>query len=137
MVAGPWMRPEHYGTPADEVRAVREAAGRIDLSPLGKLKLTGPGVATLLERLYVNPWKDLRRGRVRYGIMCNDEGIILDDGVCARISDHEWYVSTTSTGASGAVEWMEWWRQSGWGDGVHITDMTETHAAFNLSLIHI
>ncbi|MDP6981759.1 MAG: 2Fe-2S iron-sulfur cluster-binding protein [Candidatus Latescibacteria bacterium] len=133
MVAGPWMRPEHYGTPEDEVRAVREAAGLIDVSPLGKLKLTGPGVATLLERLYVNPWKDLRRGRVRYGIMCNDEGIILDDGVCARISDHEWYVSTTSTGASGAVEWMEWWRQSGWGDGVHITDMTETHAAFNLA----
>ncbi len=133
MVAGPWMRPEHYGDPAEEVRAVREAVGLIDVSPLGKLKLTGPGVATMLERLYVNQWQDLGRGRVRYGIMCNDEGVILDDGVCARLSDQEWYVSTTSTGASGALEWMEWWRQSGWGEGVHITDLTETHAAFNLT----
>jgi sarcosine oxidase subunit alpha len=87
----------------------------------------------MLERLYVNQWQDLRRGRVRYGMMCNDEGIVLDDGVCARLSEEEWYVSTTSTGAAGALEWMEWWRQSGWGEGVHITDMTETFAAFNLA----
>jgi len=133
MVAGPWMRPEHYGDATAEVRAVREAVGIIDVSPLGKLQLTGPGVATMLERLYVNNWQNLRRGRVRYGIMCNDEGVVLDDGVCARLEEDEWYVSTTSTGASGALEWMEWWRQSGWGDGVHITDLTETHAAFNLA----
>lgn len=133
MVAGLWMRPEHYGDAAAEVRAVREAAGLIDVSPLGKLRLTGPGVPAMLERLYVNNWHNLRRGRVRYGIMCNDEGVILDDGVCARLGQEDWYVSTTSTGASGALEWMEWWRQSGWGDDVHITDLTETHAAFNLA----
>ncbi|HJP33059.1 MAG TPA: 2Fe-2S iron-sulfur cluster-binding protein [Candidatus Latescibacteria bacterium] len=133
MVAGVWLRPEHYGDAAAEVRAVREAAGLIDVSPLGKLKLTGPAAAVLLERLYVNQWQNLRRGRVRYGIMCNDEGVVLDDGVCARIADQEWYVSTTSSGASAALEWMEWWRQSGWGDGVHITDLTDTHAAFNLA----
>jgi len=133
MVAGPWLRPEHYGDPAAEVGAVRDAVGLIDVSPLGKLQLTGPGVAAMLERLYVNQWQNLRRGRVRYGIMCNDEGVVLDDGVCARLGEKEWYVSTTSTGASGALEWMEWWRQSGWGEGVHITDLTETHAAFNLA----
>ena len=133
MVAGPWLRPEHYGDPVAEVGAVRQTVGLIDVSPLGKLQLTGPGVATMLERLYVNQWQDLRRGRVRYGMMCNDEGSVLDDGVCARLSEEEWYVSTTSTGAAGALEWMEWWRQSGWGEGVHITDMTETFAAFNLA----
>jgi sarcosine oxidase subunit alpha len=136
MVSGLWLRPEHYGDPVAEVGAVRQAVGLIDVSPLGKLQLTGPGVALMLERLYVNQWRDLRRGRVRYGIMCNDEGVVLDDGVCARLSEEEWYVSTTSTGAAGALEWMEWWRQSGWGDGVHITDMTETHAAFNLAGPH-
>jgi sarcosine oxidase, subunit alpha len=133
MVAGPWMRPEYYADAVAEVRAVREAVGMIDVSPLGKLQLTGPGVPAMLERLYANNWQTLRRGRVRYGIMCNDEGVVLDDGVCARLSEDEWYVSTTSSGASGALEWMEWWRQSGWGDGVHITDLTETHAAFNLA----
>ncbi len=133
MTAGTWLRPERYGPPAEEVAAVRNAVGLIDVSPLGKLRLTGPGVPDLLERLYVNSWRDLRRGRVRYGMMCNDEGVVLDDGVCARLGDDDWYVSTTSTGAAGALEWVEWWRQSGWGEGVHVTDLTETRAAVNLA----
>ncbi|NIM09706.1 MAG: hypothetical protein GTO53_11320, partial [Planctomycetales bacterium] len=44
MVAGLWLRPEHYGNPTDEVRAVRERVGLIDVSTLGKLRLSGPGV---------------------------------------------------------------------------------------------
>ena len=133
MTAGTWLRPERYGDPAEEVAAVRNSVGLIDVSPLGKLRLTGPGVPDLLERLYVNTWRDLRRGRVRYGMMCNDEGVVLDDGVCARLADDDWYVSTTSTGAAGALEWVEWWRQSGWGEGVHVTDLTEARAAINLA----
>jgi sarcosine oxidase subunit alpha len=133
MVAGLWIRPHHYGDPVAEVQAVRERAGIMDVSPLGKMRLTGPGIPDLLERLYVNEWSDLRVGRVRYGIMCNDEGVILDDGVCARISESEWYLTTTSSGAGAIAEWMEWWIQSGWGEGVHITDLTEVNAAFNLA----
>ena len=133
MVAGLWLRPHHYGDPVAEVRAVRERAGIIDVSPLGKLRLTGPGVPGLLERLYVNEWSNLRRGRVRYGIMCNDEGVVLDDGVCARVGESEWYLTTTTSGAGAITEWMEWWMQSGWGDGIHLEDLTEVNAAFNLA----
>ena len=133
MVAGMWLRPEHYGSPIAEVQAVRNSVGIMDVSPLGKFQLTGPGVPNLLERLYVNQWHGLRRGRVRYGIMCNDEGVVIDDGVCARLSEDEWFLSTTSTGASVVHEWIEWWRQSGWGEGVHLTDLTETYSAFNLA----
>ena len=133
LVAGRWLRPEQYGDPAAEVKAVRERVGLIDVSPLGKLKLTGPGVPTLLERLYINRWRKLAVGHVRYGVMCNDEGVIIDDGVCAHVKAKEWYVSTTSTGATGAFEWIEWWVQSGWGEGVHVTNLTETYSAFNLA----
>ena len=133
MGAGLWTRPHHYGDPGAEVQAVRERAGIIDVSPLGKMRLTGPGVPGLLERLYVNEWRNLRRGRVRYGIMCNDEGVVLDDGVCARIGESEWYLTTTSSGARAIAEWMEWWMQSGWGEGVHMVDLTEVNAAFNLA----
>lgn len=133
MVAGLWMRPEHYGDPTAEVRAVRERVGLIDISTLGKMRLTGPGVPDLLERIYVNRWQKLRAGRVRYGVMCNDEGIVLDDGVTARIGDEEYYMTTTSSGASGIYQWIQWWMQSGWGDGVHLANLTEVNAAFNLA----
>ncbi len=133
MVAGLWLRPEHYGDPQAEVNAVRKRVGLIDVTPLGKIQLTGPGTPDLLEKIYVNRWRKLGLGRVRYGVMCNDEGIILNDGVCARSKDQEWYMSTTSTGASEVFQWIQWWMQSGWGDGVHIVDVTDAYSAFNLA----
>jgi len=58
---------------------------------------------------------------------------VLDDGVCARLKEEEWYMSTTSSGASGIFEWIQWWVQSGWGEGVHLIDLTDAFSAFNLS----
>ena len=133
MVAGSWLRPEHYGAPTDEVRSVRQDVGIIDVSTLGKYRLTGPGVPRFLERVYVNQWRKLDVNRVRYGIMCNDEGVVMDDGVCAHVDDAEWYLSTTSSGASGVEQWLQWWIQSGWGDGVHLVDLTDQYSAFNLA----
>ena len=133
MVAGLWLRPEHYGDPRAEVKAVRERVGLIDVSPLGKMQLTGPGAPDLLERIYVNQWRKLRVGRVRYGVMCNDEGVVLNDGVCAHLKTEEWYMTTTTTGASAMFEWIQWWLQSGWGEGVHLSDLTDAFSAFNLA----
>jgi sarcosine oxidase subunit alpha len=133
MVAGLWMRPEHYGDPAAEVRAVRQRVGLIDVSTLGKIRLTGPAVPRLLERIYVNRWQKLAPGRVRYGLMCNDEGIVLDDGVTACLAPQEYYMTTTSSGAGAIYEWIQWWAQSGWGDDLHVVPLTDDFAAFNLA----
>jgi sarcosine oxidase subunit alpha len=133
MIAGLGLRPAHYGEVTAEVKAVREQVGLIDVSTLGKFRLSGPGVPTLLERLYTNQWQNLGLGRVRYGVMCNDEGVVLDDGVCAHLAAQEWLMTTTSSGAGPIFEWIQWWLQSGWGEGVHLTDLTEVFAAFNLA----
>ena len=133
MVAGLWLRPEHYGDPAAEVLAVRHNAGLIDVSTLGKFRLTGAGVPDLLEKIYINRWRNLGVGRVRYGVMCNDEGVILDDGVTAHVADEEWYMTTTSSGSGAIFEWLQWWLQSGWGQDVHAVNVSEVYAAFNLA----
>lgn len=133
MLAGAWIRPLHYGDPIAEVKAVRERVGLIDVSTLGKLRFTGPGVSKLLDRLYVNHMGNLGIGRVRYGVMCNDEAVVLDDGVSARLSENEWYTTTTTSGAGAMFEYIQWWMQSGWGEGVHLADLTEAYAAFNLA----
>src|SRR5690625_7438571 len=54
MVAGAWIRPEHYGDPQAEVRLGREKVGIIDVTPLGKLDLRGPDVTKLLLHLFNN-----------------------------------------------------------------------------------
>jgi sarcosine oxidase subunit alpha len=133
MNAGQWKRPEHYGDPLDEVRAVREAVGLIDVSTLGKLHLHGPDAAALLERVYTNRWAALGIGRARYGVMVNDEGVVIDDGVTARLDDDFYYMTTTSSGAAGIYEWIEWWLQSSWEHDVHVFNATELRAAMNLA----
>jgi len=136
LVAGAWLRPLHYGDVISEVRAVRERVGLIDVSTLGKLRFTGAGAAALLNRLYFNRMEDVKVGRVRYGAMGNDEAVILDDGVTARLGEHEWYTTTTTSGAGAMFEYIQWWMQSGWGEGAHCTDLTEAYCAFNLAGPH-
>jgi sarcosine oxidase subunit alpha len=65
--------------------------------------------------------------------MCNDEGVILDDGVTAHVGEEEWYMTTTSSGSGAIFEWIQWWLQSGWGAGVTAINVSEVYAAFNLA----
>jgi sarcosine oxidase subunit alpha len=131
--AGPWKRPYAYGErPEDEVRAVHESLGVIDVSTLGKLLVEGPDAVALLERLYPNRFGDMKAGRIRYGVLTSDGGRIMDDGTIARLDDDLFYVTTTSTGADAVTAWFEWWNAV-WGYEVEIVNVTGTLAAVNLA----
>jgi sarcosine oxidase subunit alpha len=133
MWAGPWKRPWAYGEkPEDEVRAVHESLGVIDVSTLGKLLVEGPEAAELLERLYPNRFTDLRPGRIRYGVLTTDGGRIMDDGTIARLADDLYYVTTTSTGADAVTAWFEWWNAV-WGYEAEIVNVSGALAALNLA----
>jgi sarcosine oxidase, subunit alpha len=134
LVAGAWVRPDHYGDPAGEVRAVREAVGLVDVTPIGKLDLQGPDVPALLELLYVNRWQKLEVGRVRYGVMCAEDGVVLDDGVTGRLGEQHYLMSTTSSGAARIWEWLENWLQTERPElDVHVTPVTTAYASMNLA----
>jgi sarcosine oxidase subunit alpha len=132
MWTGLWRRPHSYGDPAAEVRAVHEGVGVIDVSTLGKLVLSGPDAVRFLERLYPNRFADLQVGRIRYGVLGTDGARIMDDGTIARLTDEQLYVTTTSTGAEGVVEWFEWWNAV-WKLAVEIVDATGALAAVNIA----
>ncbi|NDL57227.1 2Fe-2S iron-sulfur cluster-binding protein [Phytoactinopolyspora mesophila] len=134
LVAGEWIRPEHYGDPAGEVRAVRRGVGIVDVTPLGKFELRGPDVPKLLELLYVNRWQALAVGRVRYGVMCTDDGVVFDDGVTARLGDDRYLLTATSSGATAVGEWIERWLQTERPDWkVHAIAMTDAYASINVA----
>ncbi len=134
LVAGQWVRPEHYGDPEAEVRNVRERVGIIDVTPLGKLDLKGPDVPKLLNLLYVNKWSKLEVGSVRYGVMCAEDGVVLDDGVTGRLGEDQYLMSTTSSGAVGAWEWVESWLQCSYPNWlVHVTQVTNAYASINIA----
>jgi sarcosine oxidase subunit alpha len=134
LLAGAWIRPDSYGDPAAEVRNVRERVGIIDVTPLGKLDLRGPDVPKLLNLLYVNKWSRLEIGRVRYGVMCAEDGVVLDDGVTGRLGPEHYLMSTTSSGAAAIWEWAENWKQTAHPDWqLAITPVTTAYASINVA----
>jgi sarcosine oxidase subunit alpha len=134
LIAGAWIRPDGYGDPPAEARNVRENVGIIDVTPIGKLDLRGPDIPKLLNLLYVNKWSKLEIGRVRYGVMCAEDGVVLDDGVTGRLGEEHYLMSTTSSGAATVWEWVENWLQTERPDWrVHVTPVTTAYASINVA----
>ncbi len=115
--AGSWLRPEYYkiddSSRADcilsEAENVRSGVGVIDLSTLGKLHFCGPDAARFLEQIYTGTFSEQRVGRLRYALGCDEQGIIIEDGVVARLSEHHFYVTATSSGAAGFYRDLQRW----------------------------
>ncbi|MGH8250579.1 MAG: sarcosine oxidase subunit alpha family protein [Steroidobacteraceae bacterium] len=131
--AGGWMRPACYPGAREtvheavqrEAAAVRAGAGIFDASPLGKIEVTGTDAAPFLDRFYVNQVATLESGRVRYGLMLNEHGVIIDDGTIGRLGRDRFLITTTSGGAGRIAQWLEEWRQCEWPDlKVFITPVT-------------
>ncbi|MEM7339489.1 MAG: 2Fe-2S iron-sulfur cluster-binding protein [Actinomycetota bacterium] len=132
--AGQWIRPEHYGDPEAEVRHVRSAVGIMDVTPLGKFDLRGRHVPELLNLLYTNAWSKLEIGRVRYGVMCAEDGVVMDDGVTGRLADDHYLMTTTTSGAGSVGEWAENWLQTAHPDwDVVVTPVTSAYTSINVA----
>ncbi|WP_243054852.1 2Fe-2S iron-sulfur cluster-binding protein [Pseudomonas sp. BP01] len=139
MPAGIWQRPAYYGKPEErercmqeEARHVREKVGLIDVSTLGGLDVRGPDAAELLERVYTFGFAKLPVGRTRYALMTNEQGVVIDDGVCARLGEQHFYVTATTSGVDGIYQQMLKWNAQ-WRLDVDITNVTAALAAVNLA----
>jgi sarcosine oxidase subunit alpha len=134
---GQWRRPYAYkrGTESThdavmrEVTNTREKLGLLDASTLGKLVVKGPDAGKFLDLMYTNLMSTLAIGKCRYGLMCNDNGFLIDDGVVARIDDDIWLCHTTTGGAERIHAHMEEWLQTEWWDmKVYVANVTEQFA---------
>jgi sarcosine oxidase subunit alpha len=139
---GQWLRPRYYpkaGETMDravarECRAARDGAGLLDASTLGKIDAQGPDVVEFLERIYATPVASLAIGKVRYGLVCKDDGMLVDDGTLARLGETHFHLTTTTGNAAWTLNWMEEWLQTEWPDlRVRLTSVTEQWAVVALS----
>ena len=129
-----WKRPWYYPGPGEsmddavnrECIAVRTGVGVLDASTLGKIDIKGPDAARFLDRVYINGWRRLGVGRCRYGFMLGEDGMIMDDGVTARLSEDHYLMHTTSSGAAAVMAWLERWLQTEWPElKVYMTSVTD------------
>ena len=134
---GLWRRPycfprageTHEQAVHREVLNTRQNLGLLDASTLGKIIVKGPDAGRFLDMLYTGVMSTLPVGKCRYGLMCNEQGFLSDDGVVARIDEDTWLCHTTSGGADRIHAWMEDWLQCEWWDWqVYTANVTEQYA---------
>ena len=103
-------------------------------SPLGKLEVRGPDAREFLNRMYVNNMATLKVGGARYGLMLNEKGIVIDDGVLVCLAEDHFLMHTTSGGAGTIHQVLEEWLQCEWMQlEVLVTNITTQWATLTLS----
>ena len=140
--AGLWKRPHSYPRAGEseadaanrEALNVRANVGVVDVSTLGKIELQGRDVAEFLNRIYVNRWDNLARGRCRYGVMLRDDGLVMDDGTTSRLAATHYLMTTTTVNAVKVMQHIEYLLQVVWPDlEVHAASVTEQWSAVAIS----
>jgi len=112
-----------------EILATRGSVGLFDASTLGKLIVKGPDAGKFLDLVYTNMMSTLKPGKCRYGLMCNENGFLMDDGVVARLDEDTFLCHTTTGGSDRIHAHMEEWLQTEWWDlKVFTANLTEQFA---------
>jgi aminomethyltransferase len=74
-----WALPVQYTSIIQEHLAIRSAVGIADISHMGRLRFEGPGAAVFLAELLTRRVADMELNQIRYSLVTNDDGGILDD----------------------------------------------------------
>jgi len=74
-----WAMPVQYSSIIQEHLAIRSGVGIADISHMGRLRFEGPGAAVFLAELLTRRVADMELGQIRYSLVTNDQGGILDD----------------------------------------------------------
>lgn len=123
-----WSMPIQYGSIVDEHVATRTAATLFDVSHMGRLRFDGDHAAAFLDKLVTRRVADMAVGQIKYGLMTNEAGGILDDVLVYRMQDvdNEPVVSMV-VNASNRKKILEWIAShQPQASGINVVD--QTHA---------
>jgi aminomethyltransferase len=108
-----------------EYNAIRNACAVIDISPLFKYLVHGPGATRLVNRIITRDAARLQAGQVWYTPWCDEDGTVIDDGTVTRLGEdaYRW------TAAHPNYRWLV---ENAHGLDVAIDDISEQVAALAL-----
>jgi aminomethyltransferase len=108
-----WLMPVQYGGILDETRAVRTGVGIFDVSHMGRVRFTGAGAESLLQRLTTNDAAALGPSQAQYSMLANPDGGLVDDIIVYRLAESEYLVVINAGNAAKDLEWMRGHMQPG------------------------
>ncbi len=117
-----------------EVTMTRNSVGICDVSTLGKIDIQGADAGKFLNKVYVNTFSTLKPGKCRYGLMLREDGMAMDDGTSARLSNTHYIMTTTTAKAGPVFQHLEFCRQVLFPNmDVHLISTTDQWAQFSVA----
>jgi len=108
---GGWSMPVQYSSIVEEHQACRKAVALFDVSHMGRLSFRGTDAGRFLDRLLTRRALDMSPGQVRYGLVCNQQGGILDDVLLYRLADidgtADWLLVVNASNREKILAWIE------------------------------
>jgi aminomethyltransferase len=101
-----WEMPVQYEGVREEHVAVRTEAGMFDVSHMGQIETSGPGSLALLQRLISNDLAKVAVGGAQYGVLCREDGGVLDDLFTYRLESDRWLTVTNASTHERDLEWF-------------------------------
>ena len=120
-----WEMPVQYSGILDETRALRSVAGIFDVSHMGRLYVSGSQAHLLMDWVLTASASDLRLGRARYAMICDEDGGIIDDTVFYRLGEDYYLLVCNAANRPHVLPWMQRWVREKF-SAVSIEDRTET-----------
>ncbi|MDA0657571.1 MAG: glycine cleavage system aminomethyltransferase GcvT [Planctomycetota bacterium] len=110
-----WSMPVQYASILAEHRATREHVGLFDVSHMGRFQIRGRDAGRLLEGILTRRVDDLPAGRIRYSLVTQDDGGVLDDVLAYRHSapDDGYLLIVNASNRARILAWIDEHRPAG------------------------
>jgi aminomethyltransferase len=73
---------------------------------MGEFVIKGPGALDALQRLLTNDFTDMPTGRVRYTLMCNESGGVIDDLVVCKMAEDRYFLVVNAANREKDAAWI-------------------------------
>ena len=83
-----WRMPLHYGSITAEHKQCRQSGALFDVSHMGRIEIKGRHARKFCERVLTRKVSDMAVKTVRYSLICNEAGGVMDDVLVYRFEEH-------------------------------------------------
>lgn len=117
-----YSMPLQYEGIVKEHMAVRESVGKFDVSHMGEFIVSGENASKALEKIMTNSIFDMLHGQVRYSLMCDTAGKVIDDLLIYKKADDNFMLVVNASNRHKDLAWLQ---QNLSCDAINITDISD------------
>lgn len=99
--------PIQYTNITDEHNAVRRNVGVFDVSHMGEVRVNGPEAEKFVNHIFVNDVTGAPDGQIFYGMMCYENGGVVDDLLVYKVNDNEFFLVINASNIDKDFAWIE------------------------------